>query len=191
MDEGIVKSLKFSEENTTFNPQPTASSTPYSLSENYSHYMENLVGKLEIEPVPRGFSTTGQGVTTEGPLSGGSYTSSLATEELIQRIHLDFPPKTMHSLAVQTSFVVNPVTGEVSNGSELGKTQTISNTPQVQTLLNAYPEKRSNTQFPAPLIEGAVGKEWHSITEPHTRINPSIYSENQGLLTRFKKFRKH
>ena len=88
----------------------------------------------------------------------------------------------MHSLAVQTSFDVNPVTGEVSNGSELGKSQTISNTPQVQTILNAYPEKRSNTQFPAPPIEGAVRKEWHSITEPHTKINLSSYLENQWLL---------
>ena len=118
MGEGIVKSLKFSEGNTTFHPETKASSTPYSISESYSHYMTNLVGRLEIEPVPVGFSTTGQGVTTEGHLSGGSYTSSLATEKLIQMIHLDFFP----SLAVQTSFDVNPVTGEVSNGSQLGKT---------------------------------------------------------------------
>ena len=47
MDEGIVKSLKFSEGNTTFNTQPKASSTPYSISESYSHYMTNLVGKLD------------------------------------------------------------------------------------------------------------------------------------------------
>ena len=67
-----------------FNPQPTASSTPYSLSENYSHYMENLVWKLKIEPGPMGFSTTGQGVTTKSPLSGGPYTSSMATDEVIR-----------------------------------------------------------------------------------------------------------
>ena len=84
MDEGIVKSLNFSEENRTFNPQPTASSTPYSLSENYSHYMENFVWKLKIAHASTGFSTTDQGVTTEGPLSGGSYTNSLATDEVIR-----------------------------------------------------------------------------------------------------------
>ena len=92
MERNVRKALTFSEGNTFLNPSPTIS-PELNILGNYFEYMENLFGEINIKPV--GFSTPGQGVTVESPLSGGSYRREQSTRELTHNLQLDLSADTM------------------------------------------------------------------------------------------------
>ena len=95
MERAVRKALTFSEGNTFLNPSPTTS-PELNISGNYSEYMANLFGEINIKPV--GFSTPDPGVTVESPLSGGSYSSEQSTRELTHSLQLDLSADTMLAL---------------------------------------------------------------------------------------------
>ena len=89
----------------------------------------------------------------------------------------------MRSLAVQTSFDVYPVTGEVSNGPQLGKKH------KKLTIQHRFKQYWNHTlrtdQNPISSISNRRGC-WRRMLQ-HNRasykINPSLYLENQGFVT--------
>ena len=95
MERTVRKALTFSEGNTFLNPSPSTS-PELNISENYSEYMANLFGEINIKPV--GFSTPGPGVTVDSPLSMGSYSSEQSTRELTHSLQLDLSADTMLAL---------------------------------------------------------------------------------------------
>lgn len=112
MEQTIRKELTFSEGNTFLNPSPTTS-PELNISGNYSEYMANLFGEINIKPV--GFSTPGPGVTVESPLSGGSYSSEQSTRELTHSLQLDLSADSMLALK-ETPQTPRRITPQIPRG---------------------------------------------------------------------------
>ncbi|MCG8111917.1 MAG: retropepsin-like domain-containing protein [Candidatus Thiodiazotropha endolucinida] len=179
MEGTIRKTIKFSESSNLSNPSPARSSEALRFSGDYSEYMANLFGELQINPV--GFSTPGPGVTIEGPPSGGSYQSTQSSGMINKTLQLDLSGDTLmmsnETPQPQTPRGITPGVGLLNPNEQLslsaGTMRQINETYQVQTNRIECPEIGSNVhQLSSPVVQGETYP--ISVNEVEMPINQDI-----------------